>query len=134
MSTPATSGNDPLIGQRIYGYLIEKRLGAGGMGVVYRAIDSKLRRTVALKFLLSGLGASTERSRFLQEAQAASALDHPNIGVVHDIQRTEDGRIFIVMAYYEGETLADRLKRGQLAPSEAVDIVRQTALALEAAH
>ncbi|MBK5292942.1 MAG: protein kinase [Acidobacteriia bacterium] len=130
----ATPGNDPLIGQFISSYQILERLGAGGMGVVYKATDSKLLRTVALKFLLSDLGASSERRRFVQEAQAASALDHPNIGVIHGIEETEDGRIFIVMAYYEGETLAQLLKRRHLAPWQAVQFARQTALALTEAH
>ena len=107
----ASPGVDPLIGQCISGYQILERLGSGGMGVVYKATDLKLRRTVALKFLLPGSGASPDTKRFLQEAQAASALDHPNIGVIHGIGQIEDDRIFIVMAYYEGETLAQWLKR-----------------------
>ena len=130
----ASPGVDPLIGQCISGYQILERLGAGGMGVVYKATDLKLRRAVALKFLLPGSGSSPDTKRFLQEAQAASALDHPNIGVIHGIGQIEDDRIFIVMAYYEGETLAQWLKRPHLAPSQAIQIVRQTALALAEAH
>jgi len=130
----ASPGVDPLIGQSIAGYQILERLGAGGMGVVYKATDLKLRRLVALKFLLTNSGSSPDTRRFLQEAQAASALDHPNIGVIHGIEQFEDDRIFIVMAYYEGETLAQWLKRPHLAPSQALQIIRQTAMALAEAH
>jgi len=125
---------DPLIGQTIAHYRIVGKLGAGGMGVVYKATDEKLHRNVALKCLRTEDSTAAERSRFLQEARAASALDHPNIGVIHGIEELDDGRLFIVMAYYEGETLAERLKRTPLDATAGADIVRQTAQALAEAH
>ncbi|MBV8521844.1 MAG: protein kinase, partial [Acetobacteraceae bacterium] len=110
--------------------------GAGGMGVVYRARDLRLDRVVALKFLPSEIAASqTDKRRFLNEARTASALDHPNIGVIHGVEETADGRSFIVMAFYEGESLAERIGRsGALAPAEAVDIATQMACGLAEAH
>jgi len=87
-------------------YKIIQELGKGGMGVVYKAEDIKLRRTVALKFLPPELTRNTTaKDRFIQEAQAASALDHNNICTVHEIDETEEGQLFIVMAFYEGKTL-----------------------------
>jgi tetratricopeptide (TPR) repeat protein/tRNA A-37 threonylcarbamoyl transferase component Bud32 len=128
----AAPGLDPLIGRRVGNYEIVGRLGAGGGGVVYKALDSKLQRTVALKFLPADRRG--EAPRFLQEARAASALDHPNIGVIHGIEEADDGRLFIVMAYYEGETLAARIARGPLPPAQAVEFVTQAADGLAAAH
>ena len=81
-------------------------LGVGGMGVVYKAEDTPLKRTVALKFLPPDLTRDEEaKERFIHEAQAASALDHPNICNVHEISQTDDGQLFIAMAYYKGESL-----------------------------
>src|ERR1700686_2892027 len=117
-------------GTRLGSYEIVAQIGAGGMGVVYRATDVKLQRDVALKFLHAEMSGEAERNRFLQEARAASALDHPNIGVIHAIEETEDARLFIVMTYYEGETLSHRLKRGPISLPQAADIVRQTARGL----
>ena len=125
---------DPLIGQTVSHYRIIGKLGMGGMGVVYKATDEKLHRIVALKCLRAEESTGSERNRFLQEARAASALDHPNIGVVHGIEELDDGRLFIVMAYYDGETLAERLKRAPLDPATGVGIVRQAAHALAEAH
>jgi len=105
------------------------------MGTVYRALDVKLERLVALKFLPDPVLASdTERERFLREARTASLLDHPNIGVIHGVEETPDGRPFIVMAFYEGETLARRISRGPLALTEAVVIAIQVARGLTEAH
>jgi eukaryotic-like serine/threonine-protein kinase len=109
--------------------------GAGGMGVVYRAQDLKLERTVALKFLPAELNSDDRRKRlFLREARTASSLDHPNIGVIHGIEESEDGRTFIIMAYYEGESLAQRIRSGPIPAREALDIALQMTRGLAAAH
>ena len=122
-------------GDRVGNYQILGLVGAGGMGVVYRALDLKLQRTVALKFLpLQVVSSPVDKERFLKEARTASALDHPNIGVIHGMEDTDDGRSFIVMAYYEGETLAQRLLRGPLPLNEAVGIAIQIARGLAEAH
>src|ERR1700690_2803604 len=110
-------------GDVVGNYKILGLAGAGGMGVVYRALDLKLERTVALKFLPEHVVSSSEdKERFLREARFASSLDHPNVGVIHGLEETADGRTFIVMAYYAGETLVRRMHRGPLALAEAVDI------------
>src|SRR5512147_86516 len=99
-----------MIGQTISHYQIVERLGGGGMGVVYKARDQKLDRFVALKFLSAHLlGNETARRRFVTEARAASALDHPNIATVHAIEETAEGDVFIVMSHYDGQTLAQRI-------------------------
>ena len=95
-----------LSGKQVGRYRILDKLGGGGMGVVYQAYDSRLERTVALKFLPRHLNADPEaEARFTQEAQAASALDHTNICAIHDIGETDGGQLYIAMAYYRGETL-----------------------------
>ena len=94
-----------MIGKIISHYKVLEKLGEGGMGVVYRAEDTKLKRVVALKFLPPGLDAhEPERARFLQEAQAAASLNHPNICTIHDVA-SENNQQFIVMEYVEGKTL-----------------------------
>ena len=94
-----------MIGQTVSHFEILEQLGQGGMGVVYKARDLKLDRLVALKFLSPHLRADTAHAqRFIQEARTASALDHPNICTLYEIDETDDGRTFIAMAYYEGET------------------------------
>lgn len=121
-------------GRAVSHYEILEELGAGAMGVVYKARDTKLGRLVALKFLSPHLASSEEaKRRFLSEARAASALDHPNIGVIHGIDETSDGT-FIVMAFYEGETLTMRLAQGPLPPAEALNLALQMARGLERAH
>jgi eukaryotic-like serine/threonine-protein kinase len=122
-------------GEIVGNYQILGIAGAGGMGVVYKAFDQKLERTVALKFLPPSLISSPkEKDRFLREARAASSLDHPNIGVIYGIDETPDGRCYIVMAFYEGESLAHDIRNGPIPPKEAIDIARQMALGLGHAH
>jgi TolB-like protein/Tfp pilus assembly protein PilF len=123
------------IGQTIAQYRLIEPLGSGGMGVVFKALDLRLDRFVALKFLSAPLSTdSGAKERLMAEAKATSALDHPNIGVVHDIGETSAGRLFIVMAYYEGETLERKSQRGAVSVHEAVDLAEQMASALAAAH
>ena len=123
-----------MIGKTISHYKILEELGGGGMGVVYKAEDTKLRRTVALKFLQSVRFASEEqRSRFIREAQTAAALDHPGICTVYEIDE-DDGHIFIAMAYVEGVDLKEILRSGPLDVDEALRIAVQIGQGLEAAH
>ncbi len=125
----------PMIGQSVSHYQITDRLGQGGMGVVYKARDLKLKRTVALKFLPPELTRDEQaKVRFMHEAQAASALDHVNVGYIHEIDETEDGRLFIAMAYYAGETLKQKIKRGPLPLDEALNYATQVAQGLAKAH
>ncbi len=124
-----------MIGETISHYRITDKLGAGGMGVVYKAQDLQLERFVALKFLPHDLALSeSDRERFLREARSASALDHPNIGVIYGIDKTDDGRMFIVMAYYDGQTLSQKLTSGPLSLRQAMDWSCQIAAGLAAAH
>ncbi len=116
-------------------YELIRPLGSGGMGTVYLARDRTLGRTVALKFLPSFVAADPEAIlRFRNEARAASVLDHPNIAGVHDTAQAEDGRPFIVMGFYEGETLRRRLERGPLPVSDTLAIGIQVTHGLAAAH
>ena len=125
---------DAFAGRVLSHYRLDEQLGAGGMGVLYRANDLTLERAVAIKLLARPLATDeTAKARFVQEARAASALDHPNIANIHDIGEV-DGELFIVMALYEGETLKQRLKKGPLQVNEVVRILGQLALGLEAAH
>jgi serine/threonine protein kinase/Tfp pilus assembly protein PilF len=124
-----------MIGKTVSHYRILEKLGEGGMGVVYKAEDTKLKRTVALKFLPSELTRDAEaKERFINEAQAASALDHPNICNVHEISETEDEQIFIAMACYEGETLKKKIERGAMDLDQAIPIAIQVAEGLAKAH
>ncbi len=123
-----------MVGQSISHYKLVSQLGEGGMGVVYKAEDTKLNRQVALKFLAQHLLDDEEaKERFLREAQAAAALHHPNICPVYEIDDV-DGKTFISMAFLKGETLEDRIAKGPLSLKDALDIARQTADGLEAAH
>jgi serine/threonine protein kinase len=132
----ADAKSAPSVGELVAAnYRILGTAGAGGMGVVYRALDVKLQRTVALKFLPPDLNASErDKERFLREARTASALDHPNIGVIYGIEDTADDRSFIAMAFYEGKSLAQRIRAGVLSPAEAADIAIQVLRGLEYAH
>ncbi len=124
-----------MIGSTVSHYTITEKLGEGGMGVVYRARDLDLDRFVAIKFLPPHLSGDVKaRKRFVHEAKAASALNHPNIAVVHEIGESDDGQIFIVMACYDAESLRERIDRGRVKPEEALDIAEQIASGLSAAH
>jgi len=124
-----------IIGETISHYRVLALLGAGGMGEVYKAEDTRLRRPVALKLLPIGLVQDADaKARLVHEAQAASALDHPNICTIHEIDETPDGRMFVAMAYYEGDTLKQRIASGPMSIDEAIDIVSQVARAVAAAH
>ncbi len=124
-----------MIGKTISHYKILEELGRGGMGVVYQAEDIKLKRFVALKFLPQDLTRDEEaKERFMYEAQAASALDHPNICTVYEIDETGKGQMFISMAHYEGETLKKKIERGPLKLEETTDISLQVAEGLANAH
>ncbi len=121
-------------GKTISHYKVTGELGRGGMAVVYKAEDTKLKRFVALKFLRSDLLEDEEhRERFLREAQAAAALDHSNICTVHEIDEVE-GKTFIAMAFIEGPTVKDKIAERPLKLEEALDITIQTAHGLQAAH
>ena len=121
-------------GTRIGSYEVTSPLGAGGMGVVYRARDLQLQRDVALKLLPDRFADNADRmARFQREAQVLAALNHPNVAQVYGLEKAV-GSSCIVMELVDGETLAERLKRGPLSASEATDIARQIVDALEAAH
>jgi serine/threonine protein kinase/Tfp pilus assembly protein PilF len=124
-----------MIGKTISHYKILEELGRGGMGVVYKARDTRLDRSVAIKFLPPHLSQNEEaKKRFVQEAKAASALDHPNVCTIYEIDEIPEGQIFIVMAHYEGETLEDRVKEGGISVEEACDVVGAIAGGLAEAH
>ena len=124
----------PAEGRELGPYRLVREIGAGGMGVVYEAEDTRLRRRVAIKLLPPEYGRDPgAKERFLREARAASALDDANICTVHDIGESQ-GRLYLVMAYYEGETLRERLRRGRLPAAEARQVAVQVARALARAH
>ncbi len=123
-----------MIGQTISHYKILSRLGAGGMGMVYKAEDLTLQRTVALKFLpLESIGSETDRSRLVREARTAAVLLHPNICPVYEIGES-DGRTFIAMGYLEGRSLKERLVEGPLPVNEALRMAKEIGEGLSAAH
>jgi tetratricopeptide (TPR) repeat protein len=124
-----------MIGQTVSHYKIVDKLGEGGMGVVYKAEDLTLDRHVALKFLSAELSSDeSAKKRFIREAKAASALEHPNICSIYEIDQAPDGRLFTVMPCYEGETLRERLEEGALDVDDALAIAAQVASALARAH
>ena len=134
----ATAAPDPLglAGRTVSHFRVVEPLGAGGMGLIYRADDTALHRTVALKFLRPQLGLdATARARFLREAHAAAALDHVNLCPIHEVGATDDGLMFLAMPLYGGATLSDRLEReGPLAVADALAIARQIVEGLACAH
>ena len=124
-----------MIGRTVSHYEIVEQLGGGGMGVVYKCRDTRLDRWVALKFLAPNLARSDHaRQRLISEAKAASALDHPNIGTIHEIDETSEGRLFIVMSYYSGRSLDLLIAGGPVPVDEALDIIIQIARGLARAH
>jgi len=121
--------------ERLSKYEIVRPLGSGGMGEVYLALDTVLNREVAIKFVSADrIADPASEQRLLREAQAAAALDHPSICAVHDVHIGPDGRVCIVMQYVEGETLAERLRGGPLAPRQALALVTDIAEGLAVAH
>ncbi len=121
-------------GQKLGPYQILALVGSGGQGEVYRAHDSTLKRDVAIKVLPEALAAEPERiSRFQREAELLASLSHSNVATVHDFQQAV-GRHFLVMEFVDGETLAERLRRGPLPADETLQVTKQIVEALEAAH
>ena len=122
-------------GKIISHYKLLEKLGGGGMGIVYKARDIKLDRYVALKFLPPSFSLDEEaKQRFIHEAKAASALEHNNICNIHEINETEDGQLYIVMAYYDGETLKKKVEKGSIDIDEAINITIQIAEGLSKAQ
>ncbi len=137
-ASPAEASTiDPhqIIGQTVSHYQVHDKLGGGGMGVVYRAEETQLGRTVALKILPPYLSADDDaKMRFIQEAKAASALDHTNICTIYEIGETGAGQLFIAMAFYDGETLKKKIARGPLPLDKALDYAAQMTHGLAKAH
>src|SRR5512143_3832046 len=123
-----------MIGTSLSHYRITERLGAGGMGEVYRAEDTTLSRHVAIKVLPDEFSHDPERlARFEREAKLLASLNHPNIAAIHGLEQA-DGKRFLVLELVEGQTLAQRLPKGSLQVDAALDVCRQIAEGLEAAH
>jgi serine/threonine protein kinase len=126
--------SQPLIGQTLAHYRITAAIGSGGMGEVYRAADTKLGRDVALKVLPAEVAENAERlGRFEREAHLLAALNHPNVGAIYGLEEAE-GKPFLVLELVEGEEVQQRLERGPIPIEEAIEIARQIAEGLEAAH
>ena len=123
-----------MIGSRLAHYEITSHLGTGGMGEVYQAADTKLGRTVAIKFLPEAFANDGERvARFQREARVLASLNHPNVAAIYGVEEV-NGRHFLVMELVPGETLEERIRRGALPLKDALPIARQIAEALEEAH
>jgi serine/threonine protein kinase/Flp pilus assembly protein TadD len=132
---PFSPSPHTLVGQTVSHYKILEHLGSGGMGVVYKAQDLKLDRTVALKFLPIELTSNTHaKNRFIQEAKAASALDHLNICTIHELGETDGGQVFMAMSCYDGTTLQMKIEQGPLKLENAIDLAMQAASGLASAH
>ena len=124
-----------MVGSEVSHYKILEKLGGGGMGVVYKAQDTRLDRLVALKFLPPNLTCDPEaKERFIHEAKAASALQHDNICTIHDIDESPDGQLFICMDFYDGETLKRKIENGKLKIEDGIDIAIQVARGFAKAH
>ena len=122
------------IGRKLGPYEIVALLGKGGMGEVYRALDTKLKRDVAIKILPGEFSLDADRlSRFQREAEVLASLNHPNIGAIYDVQEAEEMR-FLVLELVEGETLEERIRRGPIPVEEALELANHICEALEAAH
>ncbi|MBX3262513.1 MAG: serine/threonine protein kinase, partial [Labilithrix sp.] len=141
MNTPApeptpTPAGTSLVGQVVSGrYRIQKLIGEGGMGAVYLAEHTLMRKRVALKLLHAEMSTDEEvLARFRREAEAAAHVEHPNVAAATDFGQTEDGAFFLVLEYVEGTSLRDVLAAGAMAPARALHVARQIALALERAH
>ena len=123
-----------LTGRTLLHYQVEEKIGAGGMGVVYRARDTHLGRSVAIKLLPEVFTGDRERmARFEREARLLALLNHPNVAAIHSIEKIDNQR-FLVLELVEGKTLAQRITKGRLPMEEALEICRQIAEGLEAAH
>src|SRR5246127_1020373 len=123
-----------MIGTKLAHYEITSHIGSGGMGEVYQATDTKLGRSVAIKFLPEAFSHDTERIvRFQREARVLASLNHSNIAAIHGLEESGE-RKFLVMELVNGETLADRIARGPIPIDEALPIAKQICDALEAAH
>ncbi len=123
-----------MIGRNLGHYKVQREIGAGGMGVVYEATDSRLRRSVAIKMLRESLVRNTEHmARFEREARVLASLNHANIATIHGLEEA-DGSRFLVMEYVPGKTLAERISARDLKQKEVLAICRDVAEALEAAH
>src|SRR5262245_28506641 len=121
-------------GTRMGPYEIHSAIGAGGMGEVYRATDTNLKRQVAIKVLPQTVAADPERlARFQREAEVLAALNHPNIAHIHGLERS-DGHLALVMELVEGPTLADKIAQGPIPLTDALPIARQIADGLDSAH
>ena len=121
-------------GTRLGSYEITAQIGVGGMGEVYRATDTHLKRQVAIKVLPASVAGDTERlARFQREAEVLAALNHPNIAAIYGLEKSE-GTVALVMELVEGDDLSQRITRGAIPIDEALPIAKQIAEALEAAH